>query len=69
MDQATFNELFREPRWYRWVDAAVVLVIGALMGATITCGVILFQNEQANRYVPASSTTDALPQGARFDSV
>ncbi len=31
-----YDEIMREPRWYRWIDGLVVLIIGAVLGILIS---------------------------------
>jgi hypothetical protein len=67
MDQATYDEIFHDPKWYRIIDVVAILIIGLMMGATITYGVFMYRT-RTEVIVPASNST-ILPSGIKIEEV
>jgi hypothetical protein len=73
MDQATFEQILAEPKWYGVIDMLVMLIIGLLTGATIAYGVVLLQ-QPTSIVVPTTTIqgqdgkTIELPAGAKLDN-
>lgn len=37
-NQLIYSEIYREPKWHKWIDALVILFIGAICGIVFTQG-------------------------------
>lgn len=64
MDQATYDEIFYEPRWHAWVDVVAVLVISLLIAATALYAVAFYESLQP-QITPSQSQT--LPNGIKIE--
>jgi len=66
MDSALYDEIFGEPKWHRTVDFIAILIIGLLMGATITYALGMYVADTT--IVPSSGNT-ILPNGIKIEQV